>query len=55
MNRAESRPGPMMSMMSMKPMMPMKPMEALPLRALPLNSRLKKQARQPAASTNLRQ
>jgi hypothetical protein len=50
MNRAESRPGPMMSMMSMKPMMPMKPMEALPL-----NSRLKKQARQPAASTNLRQ
>jgi hypothetical protein len=50
MNRAESRPGPMMSMMSMKPMMPMKPMKALPL-----NSRLKKQARQPAASTNLRQ
>jgi hypothetical protein len=37
MNRAESRPGPMMSMMPMMPMMTMKPMKALPLRALPLN------------------
>jgi hypothetical protein len=47
MNRAESRPGPM------KPMMPMMAMK--PMKALPPNSRLQKQARQPAASTNLRQ
>jgi hypothetical protein len=41
---------------AMKPMKPMKPMAPMtPMKALPLNSPLKKQARQPASSTNLRQ
>jgi hypothetical protein len=49
----------MMPMPQMKPrkaMKPMKPMAPMtPMKALPLNSPLKKQARQPASSTNLRQ
>jgi hypothetical protein len=41
---------------AMKPMKPMKPMAPMtPMQAPPLNSPLKKQARQPASSTNLRQ
>jgi hypothetical protein len=41
---------------AMKPMKPMKPMAPMtPMKALPLNSPLKKQPRQPASSTNLRQ
>jgi hypothetical protein len=56
MNRGESRPAQMTPMPQMKPRKAMKPMKPMtPMKALPLNSPLKKQARQPASSTNLRQ
>jgi hypothetical protein len=54
MNREEWRPAQMTPMPQMKPRKAMKPMKRMtPM--TPLNSPLKKQARQPASSTNLRQ